>query len=123
MNYSYLMGVKDVTNLRDNGFEIEEIDGDYGITFSKEKAQFYEDFVIANLEAGYWNEYLGEKYIFIFKFNDGSIKRFVHNETNEAEIFELCCAFAECQFPSFTQMLKDNSFYAQKYFNNIDIKI
>ena len=31
MNYSYLMGVKDVSELRNNGFIIEEIDGDYGI--------------------------------------------------------------------------------------------
>ena len=37
MNYSYLMGVKDVSELRNSGFIIEEIDGDYGIIFTKDK--------------------------------------------------------------------------------------
>lgn len=117
MNCSYLMGVKDVTKLKDNGFLIQEIDGDFGISFSKDKEKFYEDFVIENLEEGYWNEYLGERFVFIFKFPDGTVKRFVHDKNNEEEIFKLCCKFAEYEFTSFIDMLKDNEFYAENYFN------
>lgn len=116
MNYSYLMGVKDVSELIDNGFIVEEIDGDYGIKFDKEKEQFYEEFVIRNLEPGYWNEYLGDMFVFIFKFSDNSIKKFLYDKNNEGEIFKLCCQFAECDFPSFMQMLKDNEFYYENYF-------
>lgn len=118
MNYSYLMGIKDVTKLRNAGFIIEEIDGDYGVKFEKNKEKFYENFVIENLKAGYWNEYLGEKFVFIFKFKDGSVKKYIYDKTNEEEIFNLCCKFAECTFPSFHQMLENNSFYAENYFNN-----
>ena len=50
MNYSYLMGVKDITELKNNGFIVEEIDGNYGIKFEKDKAKFYEEFIIKNLE-------------------------------------------------------------------------
>ena len=42
MNYSYLMGIKDITKLKDKGFIIDEIDGDYGIKFEKDEAKFYE---------------------------------------------------------------------------------
>lgn len=118
MNYSYLMGIKNITKLKDEGFIIDEIDGDYGIKFEKNKEKFYEDFVIENLEPGYWNEYLGEKFVFIFKFIDGSVKKYVYDKTNEEQIFNLCCEFAEYTFPSFQQMLEDNSFYAENYFKN-----
>ena len=117
MNYSYLMGVKDVSELKNKGFVVEEIDGDYGIIFPKDKEKQYEEFVIKNLEAGYWNEYLGENFVFIFKFPDNSIKKYLYDKNNEEEIFNLCCEFAECRFPSFMQMLKDNSFYSENYFN------
>lgn len=118
MNYSYLMGIKDITKLKDAGFIIEKIDDDYGIKFKKNKEKFYEDFIIENLEAGYWNEYLGDNFVFIFKFTDGSVKKYIYDKTNEEEIFNLCCKFAEYTFPSFQQMLEDNSFYAENYFNN-----
>lgn len=53
MNYSYLMGVKDITELRNNGFIIEEAEGDYCIKFEKDKEKFYQNFIIKNLEAGF----------------------------------------------------------------------
>lgn len=117
MNYSYLMGVEDVSELIKSGFIVEEIDGDYGITFTKNQEEQYEEFVKKNLECGYWNEYLGDRFVFIFKDLDGSCKRYVYDEDNEQEIFTLCCKFAECEFPSFMQMLSDNSFYYEKYFS------
>ena len=46
MNYSYLMGVKDITELKNNGFIVEEINGNYGIKFEKDKAKFYEEEIL-----------------------------------------------------------------------------
>lgn len=72
-----------MSELKINGFTIEEIDGDYGITFPKDKEKQYEEFVIKNLEAGYWNEYLRENFVFIFKFHDNSIKKYLYDKNNE----------------------------------------
>lgn len=118
MNYSYLMGVKDITELQKEGFYIEEIDGDFGIKFPKNKENLYEEFIVQNLEKGYWNEYLGDKIVFIFKFLDGKIKKFIYTKENENEILALCREFAEYDFPSFYQMIEDNPFYSTNYFNN-----
>lgn len=113
MNYSYLMGVNDITELKVQGFIIEEIDGDYGIKFPNSKQEFYEDFVSRNLEPGYWNEYIGENITFIFKFNNGITKKYTYDKESERKIFALCCEFAECQFSSFLSMFLENEFYAQ----------
>lgn len=118
MNYSYLMGIKDITELKNKGFFIEEIDNDYGIIFKKNKEKEYEDFIIKNLEAGYWNEYLGDNIVFIFKFEDGTTKKYIYEDLNEEEILNLCRDFAEFEFSSLLEMLKENSFYAENYFND-----
>lgn len=117
MNYSYLMGVKDITQLKNNGFIIEKIDDDYGVKFSNDKKEFYEKFIIENLKVGYWNEYLGDDFVFIFKFNEEKAKKYIYNEQNEEEILNLCCKFANYKFPSCLEMLKENEFYAKNYFN------
>ena len=114
MNYSYLMGVKDITELKNNGFIVEEIDGNYGIKFEKDKAKFYEEFIIKNLEVGYWNEYLGDKIVFIFKFNDGSTKKYIYNKTNEEEILNLCCKLVTTNKKHIAYSLTDK-------YDNLDI--
>ena len=117
MNYSYVMGIKDVEKLRNCGFNIERINENYGIIFTKEQEKQYEEFIIQNLEPGYWNEYLGERFVFIFKYPDNSIRKYIYNENNEQEILNLCSEFAEYKFTSIMQMLKDNDFYLENYFN------
>lgn len=117
MNYSYLMGVKDVSELVNAGFVIEQIDDDYGVKFTKEQENKYEEFVVKNLEPGYWNEYLGDNIVFIFKYPNNEIKKFILDDINEREILNLCCEFAECDFSSLRQMLEENSFYEINYFN------
>lgn len=116
MNYSYLMGIEDVAELEAQGFSIVSIDGDYGITFSKDKIDIYEEFVQKELTPGYWNEYLGDVWVFIFKFENGDIKKVQYDTTTEKEILALCCQFADCTFPSVLDMLQENEFYVTNYF-------
>ena len=79
MNYSYIMGVDNVDSLDRTKFDIEEIDGDYGVSFEDDYIEEYEDFIRENLRPTYWNEYLGEEIVFIFKMDNGSIKRIVRD--------------------------------------------
>lgn len=118
MNYSYVMGIQNINELKENGFNIESNEKNYMITFSDDKIVIFENFIIENLENGFWNEYLGKNIVFIFKFKDGSVKKYILDEYNEKEILNLCCNFAECKFSSIMNMLKSNKFYSNNYFNN-----
>ena len=116
MNYSYVMAINNIEELNDKGFLIEKRGDDYGVSFSDDKKNFFEDFISRNLLNGFWNEYIGKEKVFIFKFDDGSIKRYSLNSTNESEILNLCRKFANCNFESIDKMLEDNEFYYEKYY-------
>lgn len=114
MNYSYVMGVSDnIKELEKNGFIIEEDEKDYMVSFPKGKEEMWEAYIINNLMVGYWNEYIGDKIVFIFKL-DEEIKKYVLSKNNEKEILELCCCLAETDFVSIEDMLLGNSFYKEK---------
>jgi len=117
MNYSYLMGVSNIEKLKENGFKIQSFEDDYGVSFSDEKIEIFEQYIYKTLENGFWNEYLGKEKVFIFKFKDGNIKRFILNKDNEKQILKLCCEFADYEFESIDKMLNENNFYAKTYFN------
>ena len=115
MCYSYVMGISsDILKLKDKGFIIENDDEDYMITFSSDKSKIWEEYITENLENGYWNEYIGEDIVFIFKFNNGEVKRYVLSQENNNEILQLCCEFADTNFSSIKDMLVDNKFYKDK---------
>ena len=116
MNYSYVMGIENIDKLKENNFEIKPYGNNYGISFSSDKIEIFENFIFETLQNGFWNEYLGKEKVFIFKFNDGKIKRYVLNNDNEKEVLDLCQKFADCEFKSIDNMLRDNSFYAETYF-------
>lgn len=116
MNYSYVMGVTNVDELKEKGFEIKNYEEDFGLIFSNDKLKAFDDFIYKNLQNGYWTERLGEEKVFIFKFANGDIKRIILNAETEEEILSLCCNFAECNFESIEKMLSDNEFYAETYY-------
>lgn len=116
MNYSYVMAVSNIEELQDKGFLIQKIDDDYGISFSDDKISVFEDFICRNLSNGFWNEHIGNEKVFIFKFNDGSIRRYTLNLENESEILDLCRKFANCNFESIEKMLKGNEYYYENYY-------
>ena len=118
MNYSYVMGIDNIDELANNGFLIQKIDSDYGVSFSDDKISLFEDFICRNLANGFWNEHIGKEIVFIFKFDDGSIKRYLLNSDNESEILNLCRKFANCNFESIEKMLKGNEYYYEKYYRS-----
>ena len=118
MNYSYVMGIPDINELRENGFNIKIYGENYGISFSDDKIKIFEEFICKNLQNGFWNEYLGKEKVFIFKSENSEIKRYVLNNDNEEEILNLCSKFADYKFESITKMLNDNEFYLDTYFKN-----
>lgn len=117
MNYSYVMGIENIEFLKLNNIEIKSFGKNYGVTFSDELIELYEEFICGALQNGFWNEYLGKEIVFIFKFKDGTVKKFILNDENENEILKLCCDFAQCEFSSIMNMLKENEFYNNTYFN------
>ena len=118
MNYSYVMGITDIDDLRKNGFNIKIYGENYGISFPDDKIKLFEEFICKNLQNGFWNEYLGKEKVFIFKSENSEIKRYVLNNDNEEEILNLCSKFADYKFESITKMLNDNEFYLDTYFKN-----
>ena len=118
MNYSYVMGIPDINELRENGFNIKTYGENYGISFPDDKIKIFEEFICKNLQNGFWNEYLGKEKVFIFKSENSEIKRYVLNNDNEEEILNLCSKFADYKFESITKMLNDNEFYLDAYFKN-----
>lgn len=123
MFYSYVMGIDNSINeLRNHGFLIENDGNNYMVTFSKENASIWEEFVKKHLEVGYWNEYLTDNgVVFLFHLNDG-IKRYEVYDFMDDEVLGLCEKFCECKFESVKSMLMGNHFYksllSQKEVNN-----
>lgn len=116
MNYSYLMGINNIEKLKQNNFKIKSFGNNYGVTFDENKIELFEKYICETLENGFWNEYLGKDKVFIFKFNNGEIKKYILNKNNEKEILKLCCEFADYEFESIEKMLRSNSFYAETYY-------
>jgi len=85
------------------------------LKISEEKIPQYIKLIKAKLTNGFWNEVIGAKeIIFIFKFNDGSIKKFKLSPENEKEIDKLCAKFNN-EPPDKTanvyKYISDNKFY------------
>ncbi|MDE6567602.1 MAG: hypothetical protein K2K70_07710 [Lachnospiraceae bacterium] len=115
MCYSYVMGIgNEINKLKDKGFFVEEFGDNYGVSFSKEKANEWESFIVQHLEIGYWNEYLTDDgVVFLFHLKNG-IKRYEVEDYHNDEVLSLCEKLCECKFTSIKDMLKENHFYSDK---------
>lgn len=118
MNYSYVMAVNNANELIENGFNVQLYEGDYLVSFTDDKKEFFEQFIKKNLENGFWNEYLGKEKVFIFKFNDSRVQKYVLNDSNEEEVLKLCREFANQNFESIDKMLRNNEFYKESYYKD-----
>ena len=116
---SYLMGAKEITdqNLTDLGIEIIEKteSGSRKLKISKDKIEDYKSLIKEKMTPGFWNEFLNENGIhFIFKLEDGSIKKYTLSPENEQEIDNLCAKLNN-EPPEKTanvyKYISDNDFY------------
>lgn len=112
MIYSYVIGIgKEIKTLKKQGFKIKKDKTNYQVTFPEDKTKFWEDFIMDNLNVGYWNEYItNNKVVFLFHLQDG-FHRYEINDLNNQEILELCRELSGQNFESLESMLANNKFY------------
>jgi len=114
--YSFIMGVdsdfKDRLDEMGATYIIDE--GKYFLTtIPKESLPDYEVLISNNLKPGFWNEYIGDIVVFIFKTKEGKILRFELNSDNEKEIMALCNEYAGFNKKSVEEMLLAEPFYKE----------
>lgn len=64
------------------------------LSIPRKSIEEYKKLIEEKLDAGFWNDILGEKeIIFIFKFKNGTTREFVLSKENQTEIAELCSEF------------------------------
>jgi len=115
---SYLMGVDNIdSDLKKLGLDIsnKSDSGSYLLTIPKEKLAAYEKLVIEKLKPGFWNEYISDSTVFIFKHKDGKIERIESSPKTGSRILELCKEFANLYFSSVEDALNSNEWYWPKY--------
>lgn len=116
MYYSYVMGTDNsIYELKENGFSVEQ-DGEsnYMISFEKDKADVWEEFISRHLSVGFWNEYLTDNgAVFIFNLENG-LKRYAIENCENDEVLKLCEKICNCKFGSIKAMLEGNHFYKDK---------
>ena len=114
MNHSYVMGLDNsILELKKQGFIIENDGDNFMVSFEKEKASLYEEYISKHLQLGYWNEYIQDGVvIFLFHLESG-IKRYEVYFYENKEVLALCEKLCECKFESIYSMLKGNHFYSR----------
>ena len=113
------MGAENITDsdITTLGISIDETksDGERTLKIPANKLSQYIKLIENKLNNGFWNEIVGAKeIIFIFKFNDSSIKQYKLSPQNEQEIDKLCTEFNN-EPPDKTaniyKYISDNKFY------------
>lgn len=116
---SYLMGGDDISDeeikLLDVSIEVKNDDGDRSLKIPAEKLPQYIELIKTKLSKGFWNEIIGaNEIIFIFKFDDSSIKKYILSPENEQEIDKLCAKFnnePEDKTANVYKYISENKFY------------
>lgn len=112
---SFIMGTD--SSIREKldsmGVIYEIIDGDYLTKVPSGKLIEYETLISDNLKPGFWNQYIDEEVVFIFKTLENKILRYVWNEDTEKDILKLCNSYAEFNKESIQDMLLEVPFYKE----------
>ncbi|MCX6714095.1 MAG: class I tRNA ligase family protein, partial [Candidatus Vogelbacteria bacterium] len=94
---SYLMGAPAITDadLISLGIQIAEkkADGDRKLLIPKKSLPLYEELISEEISKGFWNEYVGEEIVFIFKDKKGKVSRFALSPDNEEQIDKLAAEY------------------------------
>lgn len=87
---SYIMGQKNITaaDIQALGGEVHSVTdaGFLCVEFPKTSVGAFEQLVTEKMEPGFWNEYIGDEVVFIFKQKDGSTQRYVLSEDTHETI-------------------------------------
>jgi len=116
---SYLMGASKISDreLKNLGIKIIETksDGDRLLIIPNDKIENYIKIIELKLDKGFWNEVVGNEIIFVFRFNDGKVKKFILNDNNSEEVAKLCSKFSGESYEKTSDILGyllDNEFYS-----------
>ncbi|MBP9827418.1 leucine--tRNA ligase, partial [Candidatus Saccharibacteria bacterium] len=113
---SYLMGAEKISDqdLRDLGIEIFETtpEGHRKLLIPPTMLTDYENLITEKMTPGYWNEYIADEVVFMFKDHDSEVERYVLNEESAGQIIKKANVFAKAHFTDPWTMLSENEFYA-----------
>lgn len=94
---SYLMGATKITDddLTTLGVKVVEKteSGSRKLEISLDKLVEYEKLITEKLDNGFWNEYIGDEIVFLFKNKEGKIERIILNEKTERKIDQLAIEY------------------------------
>ncbi|MBI5369626.1 leucine--tRNA ligase [Candidatus Uhrbacteria bacterium] len=94
---SYVMGADGISpaDFENIGVTIarKTADGDYEVEIPRGREKEFERLMSEKMAPGFWNEYVGDETVFLFKHTDGHIERLVMNAQTMARIDELACEF------------------------------
>lgn len=117
---SYIMGQKNISkeDIEVLGGTVDRVtdSGFLCVTFPRSAAQQFENLIIEKMEPGFWNEYISDETVFIFKHKDGSTERFVLSDETNDVIRKLGNSFNNQEDdPSIRveDWLKNNEWYAE----------
>lgn len=112
---SYVMGQKNISkeDIEAIGGTVERVtDAGYlCVKFPLKAVQPFEELITEKMEPGFWNEYIGDEVVFIFKDKQGVVTRLVWSDETESELLELCNEYAGAQFESIETMIQGNEWY------------
>lgn len=115
---SYLMGARDITDaeLEEAGATIYEKkpNGDRLLILDKKLLPAYEELISRKLTPGFWNEYLGNEIVFIFKNKKEKIQKLILTPATAGQIEQLVKEFinqSEDLNKNVWQLLADNDWY------------
>lgn len=114
--FSFIMGVDESFLEKLNSFNATydlESGKYYLVSIPKINLSEYEQIISEYLKPGFWNEYISDKVVFIFKNTKGNIIRYEWNPSNEKEILKLCNEYANLNTTSIEEMLLGEPFYKE----------
>ena len=122
---SFLMGAGQIADADLTGLNIEIVkDSDPEVRkliVPSESIEQYKELIRQKLDAGFWNEFVGEDQIyFIFKMSNGEIKEYEYRENNRLEIAGLCTQLNNDPLEKTSNLLDylaENSFYTEEVEN------
>ncbi len=99
---SFVMGAEAITEddfKRINVSVFEKTDkGFYKVEIPRGQEADFEALMVEKMTPGFWNEYVGDEIVFLFKHKDGQVERLVMNEANLERIDRLACEFNDIPY-------------------------